>query len=142
MIKEIVIKPIGKIETPFKSKEDLKIPPFKPEAPYHDPKVTGTLHIFDEYLEGIADIKPNSKAILIFYFDRAEGYDLTSNPSHFHKPRGVFSTRSPRRPNGLGISVVEFISIEGSKITFTGVDMLDGTPLLDIKPYDVKKETD
>lgn len=142
MTKEIIIKPIGRIETPFKTREDLNIPPYKSEAPYRDPRITGIINIFDEYLEGISDIEPGSLAMLIFHFDRSEGYNLTTNSPRFDEPVGVFSTRSPYRPNGIGVSIVRFISIDGSKITFNGVDMLDGTPLLDIKPYCEEKLID
>lgn len=132
---QITIKPIGIIETPFKTRKDLNIAPYKPEAPYNDPNTTGTVHIFEDYIEGIADIKPGSYAMLIFHFNQSKDYKLTTESPRFNKPVGVFSTRSPNRPNGIGVSVVQFISIEGSKLVFQGVDMLDGTPLLDIKPY-------
>lgn len=142
MKEEIIIRPIGKIETPFKTREDLNIPPYKPEAPYHDPKVTGTVHIYEEYLEGIANIEPGSYAMLVFYFDKSDGYKLTTKSHRSNKTVGVFSTRSPYRPNGIGISIVQFINIDGCNLTFRGVDMLDGTPLLDIKPYDGEKLID
>ncbi len=131
----IAMKPIGRIETPFQTQEDLKFPPFDPRAPYHDPGVRGTVRLFEEYAEGVADIKPGTYAMLIFYFDRSDGYSLTTKSPRYDEPVGIFSTRSPNRPNGIGISVVEFLSVGGGILTFRGVDMLDGTPLLDIKPY-------
>lgn len=135
MTKEIIVKPIGRILTPFKSRDDLKIPPFKPESPYNDPGVTGVAEVYEEYCEGIADIEPNSKAMLIFHFDKSTDYKLTVEAAHFDKPRGVFSTRSPNRPNGIGVTIVDIISVDKCRIVFSGVDMLDNTPLLDIKPY-------
>ena len=129
------MKPIGYIETPFKDRRDLNIPPFKPEAPYHDPNVHGVLHVYDEYCEGLSDIKPDSYGIVFFYFDKSEGYTLTTHSAYANKKVGVFSTRSPYRPNKIGMSIVRFLSVNRCKIEFRGVDMLDGTPLLDIKPY-------
>lgn len=131
----ISMKLIGRIETPFKTREDLKVPPFDPRAPYHDPDIIGTVRLFEEYAQGAADIKPGAYAMLIFYFDRSQGYNLTTRSPRYEEPVGVFSTRSPNRPNGIGLSIVQFLSIDGCILTFRGVDMLDGTPLLDIKPY-------
>lgn len=138
MTKEIVMKPIGVIETPFKTREDLNIPPFKPEAPCHDSSITGVVHVFEEYCEGLANIEPGSYAMLIFYFHRSEGYKMTTKSPRFEEPVGVFSTRSPHRPNGIGVSIVQIIDVDGCNLKFWGVDMLDGTPLLDIKPYNKK----
>lgn len=73
--------------------------------------------------------------MLIFHFNKSEGYKLVTDSPSFEQPVGVFSTRSPNRPNGIGVTIVNLISISGSKLVFQGVDMLDGTPLLDIKPY-------
>lgn len=123
---EIILKPIGYIETPFKDRMGVSHQP--------DETLIGTLHIFKEYREGIADIKPGSNGQIIFYFHKSEGCSLTVRPRGIGEPTGVFSTRSPNRPNGIGISAVRFLSNDGCKIEFSGVDMLDGTPLLDIKP--------
>ncbi len=142
MTEEIIMRPIGRIETPFKTRDSLNIPPYMPEAPCHNPDVTGIVHIFDEYREGIADIEPGSYAMLVFHFDRSEGYDLTTESPRFDVPVGVFSTRSPNRPNGIGVSVVQFTAIDGGNLTFWGVDMLNDTPLLDIKPYNAKHTAD
>lgn len=132
---DIAMKPIGFIETPFKDRRELNVPPFKREAPYHDSDVHGVLHVYEEYREGIADIQPGSYGMTVFYFDKSEGYELTTHSAHADKKVGVFSTRSPNRPNGIGVSIVKFICVNGCNIEFMGVDMLDGTPLLDIKPY-------
>lgn len=132
---KIIIKAIGRIETQFKNPEDLKIPPYKEDSPYNDPSIWGTLHIFEEYREGIKDLQAGSSAMLIFHFNKSKAYTMVTNSPSFEKPVGVFSTRSPNRPNGIGVTIVNIISIDDSKIVFQGVDMLDGTPLLDIKPY-------
>lgn len=132
---EITIKPIGYIQTPFRDRRELNIPPFMPEAPYHDPNVYGVLHVNEEYCAAIADIKPDTYGVVVFYFDQSQGYSLTTHSARDGKEVGVFSTRSPRRPNGIGISIVKFLSVDGCDIKFLGVDMFDGTPLLDIKPY-------
>ncbi len=132
---EIVMKPIGWIETPFRTREEIPFPPFHPDSPYRNPNVTGTVHILEEFREGIADIQPGSCALLIFYFHQSKGYRLTTHSPRREGEVGVFSTRSPNRPNNIGVTVVRFLEVDGCKLTFRGVDMLNGTPLLDIKPY-------
>lgn len=132
---DILIKPIGYIETPFKNRTELNIPPFNREAPYHKAEVHGILHVHEEFREGLADIKSDSYGMVLFYFDKSQGYELTTHSAHLNKKVGVFSTRSPNRPNGIGVSIVKFLFVNGCDIEFQGVDMLDGTPLLDIKPY-------
>ena len=134
-MKEILIKPIGIIETPFKEPEDFKVPPFHPDSPYNNPNVTGILHIDEEYVEGIKDIEANSYAMILFHFHMSPGYTITTRTHGTDKKVGVFSTRSPHRPNGIGSSIIKIISIDGNEIVFSGVDTLNGTPLLDIKPY-------
>lgn len=138
MSKNIILKPIGIILTPFKKRTDLNIPPYKPEAPYYDPHITGIARVFEEYKDGLINVNPGSYAMLLFHFDRSEGYELINKSPRFENPVGVFSTRSPRRPNGIGVSIVKFLSIHNCNLTFRGVDMLDGSPLLDIKPYNGK----
>lgn len=135
MYTDIVVKRIGIIETPFKNSTDLTIPPWKPESPYHNPDIHGKVHLFGCYREGAKDIKPLSYYMLVFHFDRSEGYNLTTMSSREGVPMGIFSTRSPHRPNSIGISIVQVVSVEEEALVFRGVDMLDGTPLLDIKPY-------
>lgn len=124
---EIIMRPIGYIETPFKSREGI--------GRQADNDLMGTLHIYEEYREGIADIKPGTYGVVLFNFDRSEGYKLTTMSMGRNEIMGVFSTRSPYRPNGIGMSIVEYLSNDGEKIEFRGVDMLDGTPILDLKPY-------
>lgn len=95
----------------------------------------GVLEIMPEFSEGLLDIEGFSHLFVIWTFHRAEGYSLLANPPTDNRPHGVFATRSPRRPNPIGLTVVELIRREGSLLYVRGVDMLDGTPILDIKPY-------
>ena len=95
----------------------------------------GVLEILPEFEDGLTDIEGFSHLFVIWTFDRAEGYDLVGTPPCDERPHGVFSTRSPRRPNPIGLTVVELLSREGRLLRVRGVDMLDRTPILDIKPY-------
>ena len=133
---EIIMRPIGLIKTPFASSEDLRLPPCHPEAPYFDPEITGVIEIDQEFCDGIKDIEPGSYGMLLFHFDRSKSYKLITRSHGQNRDNvGVFSTRSPNRPNGIGTTIVKFLKIDGCRIEFQGVDMLDNTPLLDIKPY-------
>ncbi len=132
---DMSIKPIGYIETPYKNRTELSVPPFKPESPYRNPEVHGTLHIFNEYGDGLKGVEPGSYGMIIFHFNQSKGYELITRSARLETETGVFSTRSPNRPNGIGVTVVKYLSINGCDIEFSGVDMLDGTPILDIKPY-------
>lgn len=133
---DIHMQPIGWIHTPFKARTDLALPPCHPEAPYHDPEVTGKIIMEPEFCAGIKDITPGSFGLLLFYFDRSKDYKLITRSHGQNRDNvGVFSTRSPHRPNGIGVTVVKFLRVDGCEIEFQGVDMLDQTPLLDIKPY-------
>jgi tRNA-Thr(GGU) m(6)t(6)A37 methyltransferase TsaA len=95
----------------------------------------GELEIRPEFEAGLSDIEGFSHLYVIWAFDRSEGYELFGKPPTDDRPHGVFATRSPRRPNPIGLTVVELLSREGSRLRVRGVDMLDGTPILDIKPY-------
>ncbi|HHT21339.1 MAG TPA: tRNA (N6-threonylcarbamoyladenosine(37)-N6)-methyltransferase TrmO [Tissierellia bacterium] len=137
---DIIMRPIGLIRSPFKHREELRLPPCHPDAPYHDPKVTATIELEPEFCDGIKDIEPGSYGLLVFYFDQSSGYQMiTRSHGQDRDHVGVFSTRSPHRPNGIGTTIVKFVAIEGCRLTFQGVDMLDGTPLLDIKPHSGEK---
>jgi tRNA-Thr(GGU) m(6)t(6)A37 methyltransferase TsaA len=129
-------KSIGVIRTAFKTKKD--IPQQKNISPggYKDDR--GTLEIFEEYEEGLKDIDGFSHLILIFMFHESETGKLIVHPPHDHKPRGVFSTRSPHRPNPLGMTIVRLLGREKNLLFVSGVDMLDETPILDIKPYTIR----
>jgi tRNA-Thr(GGU) m(6)t(6)A37 methyltransferase TsaA len=103
----------------------------------------GTIEINPELEQGLTDIEGFSHLILIWLFHRAEGYELMAQPPFDTRPHGVFATRSPHRPNPIAITVVELLARDGNKLRVRGVDMLDGTPILDIKPYlsNVPEET-
>ncbi len=125
----IVLKPIGVIHTPFKTVADI------PVQPTADIKSEGWIEVFDEYAEGIADLEGFSHIYVLFHLHKTEYYKLKVIPFLDTVERGVFATRSPARPNHIGLSVTRILSIAGSRINITGVDMLDGTPLIDIKPF-------
>ena len=95
----------------------------------------GTLEILPEFAAGLTDIEGYSHLYVIWAFDRAGGFDLMVTPPTDNRPHGVFTTRSPRRPNPLALTVVELLRREGDSLYVRGIDMLDGTPILDIKPY-------
>ncbi len=126
---DITIKPIGIIHTPFKEPAGIPI-----QGSLRC-DLRGKIEIFPEYQEGLKDIEGFSHLILVYYFHLAEGYSLTAVPFLDERPRGIFAIRSPKRPNHIGITVVRLIKKDGNMLHFCGVDMVDGTPLLDIKPY-------
>ena len=125
-VMEIVYRPIGIIHTPFK--EHAPIQPLYSDA-------RGVVEVFDEYKEGLKDLETFSHIILVYHFHLSKGYRLEAKPYLDDEPKGIFAIRSPNRPNGIGISTVALERIEGAKLHVLHVDMLDGTPLLDIKPY-------
>jgi tRNA-Thr(GGU) m(6)t(6)A37 methyltransferase TsaA len=88
-----------------------------------------------EYVEGLKDLDGFSHIILLYHFHLSRGYSLTVKPFLDDKLHGVFATRAPKRPNPIGISIVRLLSIEGNILSIKDVDIVDGTPLLDIKPY-------
>ncbi len=95
----------------------------------------GVIEILPEYELGLTDIEGFSHLYVVWVFDRSGGYELLGTPPTDTKPHGVFATRSPRRPNPIGLTVVRLSGRDGSKLQVVGLDMLDGTPILDIKPY-------
>lgn len=124
------IKAIGIIHSPFSNLEDMPIQPKGANG------IIGTIEVDDQYLAGLADLQGFSHVYLLYRFHMAKRTALTVTPFMDNsQPRGVFATRSPLRPNHLGISIVELLGLEKNIITIQGVDILDGTPLLDIKPY-------
>jgi tRNA-Thr(GGU) m(6)t(6)A37 methyltransferase TsaA len=125
----IIYKPIGVIYSPFKEPRDAPIQ----SAFARD--VEGTVEIFPEYSEGLADLEGFSHIILIYHFHLSTGRALRVKPYLDSELRGVFATRAPVRPNPIGMSIVRIIKVEGEKLSIRDVDILDGTPLLDIKPY-------
>ena len=95
----------------------------------------GVLEILPEFALGLTDIEGFSHLIVLWAFDRSDGFDLLVTPPSDDRPHGVFTTRSPRRPNPLALTIVELLGCENGSLHVRGVDMLDGTPILDIKPY-------
>ncbi len=122
-------RPIGHVSTPFQSTKEIP----KGCGAKHDAE--GRLNLLPEFAEGLLDIEGFSHLYVIWAFDQAAGFELVGTPPTDDRPHGVFATRSPRRPNPIGLTVVELLSREGPVLRVRGVDMLDGTPILDIKPY-------
>lgn len=122
------IIPIGKIHTPFQSRSDAPIQPFRSKA-------VGKVEVYDEYAEGLSDTEGFSHLILLYIFHKSGGYQLKIKPFLDEQPRGLFATRYPARPNQIGLSVVKLLRRKGSILFVEGIDVLDGTPLLDIKPF-------
>jgi len=122
-------RPIGFVSSPYN--ETSAVP--KGLGAQH--AAEGVLKILPEYEPGLADIEGFSHLFVLWEFDRAGGFELTGTPPSDNRPHGVFATRSPRRPNPIGLTVLELLRREGCDLHVRGVDMLDGTPILDIKPY-------
>jgi len=97
--------------------------------------VKGTIELNQELVNGLLDLDGFSHIMLLYQFHKSTGYSLHTKPFIQETPHGVFATRAPMRPNSIGLSVVKLISISGNVLEIENVDMLDGTPLLDIKPY-------
>ena len=126
---DIVYRPIGVIHSPFDDPEDMPIQPSgRASAP-------GTAVIRPELTPGLADLDGFSHVILLYHLHLASRVDLSVVPFLDTRPRGIFATRAPTRPNPIGLSIVELRRIEGNTLHLDHVDVLDGTPLLDIKPY-------
>jgi tRNA-Thr(GGU) m(6)t(6)A37 methyltransferase TsaA len=121
--------PIGFVSSPFK--ETASIP--KGLGAKHT--LEGVLNILPEFEPGLTDIEGFSHLFVLWAFDRVDGFDLISSPPTDNRTHGVFATRSPRRPNPIGLTVVELLRRDHGSLHVRGVDMLDGTPILDIKPY-------
>jgi tRNA (adenine37-N6)-methyltransferase len=124
-----LFKPIGFVESPYK--ESSEIP--KGLGVKHDAE--GVLRVLPEFGPGLLDVEGFSHLFVIWAFDRTTGFDLTACPPSDNRPHGVFATRSPRRPNPIGLTVVQLLGRNHDRLQVRGVDMLDGTPILDIKPY-------
>ncbi len=125
----IKLRPIGIIRTPYKEPKGIPI------QGKFEKNVTGRIELFPEYQEGLKDVEGFSHLILLYYFDRSKEEKLTGKPFLEGRNHGIFAIRSPHRPNHIGFSIVKFEKVRGTSIIFSEVDMLDGTPLLDIKPY-------
>lgn len=128
-MESFTMRPIGYVRSPFT--ETGQIP--KGPGARHDEE--GTLELLHEFQDGLTDIEGFSHLFVIWAFHRAQGCELVGKPPTDDRPHGVFATRSPRRPNPIGLTVVELLGRDGPRLRVRGVDMLDGTPLLDLKPY-------
>jgi tRNA-Thr(GGU) m(6)t(6)A37 methyltransferase TsaA len=125
----ISMRPIGYVKSPFH--EPREIP--KGLGAKHDAE--GVLEILAEFEPGLVDIEGFSHLYILWLFNRSQGFELTATPPSDNRPHGVFATRSPLRPNPIGLTVVELLRRDGLRLQVRGIDMLDATPLLDIKPY-------
>lgn len=123
------ISPVGVIRTPFTSPEGMPVQPCGAIG------TEGTIDLLPEYLEGLKDIDGFERLFLIYQFHKCTGSSLTVIPYLDTVSHGIFATRSPKRPNLIGISVVRLKEVRDNKIIVLDIDVLDGTPLLDIKPY-------
>jgi tRNA-Thr(GGU) m(6)t(6)A37 methyltransferase TsaA len=122
-------QPIGYVRSSYKDTREIP----KGLGAKHD--VEGVLEVLPEFGLGLTDIEGFSHLIVIWVFDHSQGFELLGTPPSDNRPHGVFATRSPRRPNPVGLTIVELLSRDGTRLHVRGVDMLDGTPILDIKPY-------
>ena len=125
---EFVMRPIGEIHTPFVDERDTPIQASRSTA-------IGQVEVYPAYVAGLRDLDGFSHIILIYAFHRSQDYTLMVTPFLDDQERGLFSTRYPARPNPIGLSTVRLLSIHDHVLEIEGADMLDGTPLLDIKPY-------
>ncbi len=121
--------PIGVIHTPFKTLEDMPIQPLAGQG------IAGEIVLANALVPGLKDLDGFSHIYLIFHLHQAQRTELKVIPYLDSRPHGVFATRSPLRPAKIGLSIVKLISIQGNRLRIEDVDMLDGTPLLDIKPF-------
>ena len=125
----IKFEPIGIINTPFKDKKTAPIQPGRSKG------AEGIVTLLPQYKDGLKDLNGFSHIYLLFHFHKSEGYSMHVTPYLDNQLHGLFATRSPNRPCGIGLSIVRLLKIEGNKIYIKDADMLDGSPLLDIKPY-------
>jgi len=128
-MEQIIMRPIGVIHSPYTESKDIPI-----QGTFDD-KIEAWLELKDEYANGLKDLDGFSHAIIIYYFHKSDREEIEGSPFLEQNKHGIFAIRSPHRPNHIGFSIIKIKSIKANKVYFTEVDMLDGTPLLDIKPY-------
>lgn len=126
---EIRYTPIGTVHSPFKR------PGQAPRQPRFGSGVRGTIEVLPEYAEGLPDLASFSHIVVLCHLHLVDGYSLSVMPPWGDKRRSLFATRTPRRPNPIGLSIVRLEAVEGNTLHVVDLDMLDGTPVLDIKPY-------
>lgn len=122
-------RPIGFVRSPYTDTAQI------PRGPGAEHQAEGVLELLSEFEPGLTDIEGFSHLYVLWVFDRAVGYDLMSMPPTDDRAHGVFATRAPRRPNPIGLTVVQLLRRDAARLVVRGLDMLDGTPMLDIKPY-------
>jgi tRNA-Thr(GGU) m(6)t(6)A37 methyltransferase TsaA len=122
-------QPIGYIRSPYQNTKQI------PKGPGVKHEAEGVLEILPQFADGLTDIEGFSHLFVLWVFDRADGFELFGTPPIDDRPHGVFATRSPRRPNPIGLTVVQLLRRDGNFLHVRGVDMLDATPILDLKPY-------
>jgi tRNA (adenine37-N6)-methyltransferase len=125
---EFVLKPIGVIHSPFADPNQTPIQPSRSHT-------TGQVEVYPEFAEGLEDVEGLSHLILLYVFHLSAGYSLRVRPFLDNQLRGLFATRYPARPNPIGLSIVRLLERRANVLEIEGVDVLDGTPLIDIKPY-------
>lgn len=122
-------QPIGHVRSPYTTTNEI------PKGLGAKHGAEGAIEILSQFEPGLTDIEGFSHLIVLWVFDRAGEFELVGTPPSDNRPHGVFATRSPRRPNPIGLTVVELLGREGRLLNVRGIDMLDQTPILDIKPY-------
>jgi tRNA-Thr(GGU) m(6)t(6)A37 methyltransferase TsaA len=128
VVPEFTVRAIGVICSPFVTRSGMPIQAARSEA-------LGQVEVYPEFAPGLQDLDDFSHIILVYWFHRAREFSLAVQPFLDKQPRGLFATRYPARPNNIGLSVVELIEVKGCTLHIQGVDVFDGTPLLDIKPF-------
>jgi len=129
IMNQIIVHPIGIIHSPYKESKDIPI------QGIFKSKVEAWIELENKYINGLKDLDKFSHAIIIYYFHKSQREEIEGKPFLEQNKHGIFAIRSPHRPNHIGLSIVRIKSIKGNKMYFTEVDVLDETPLLDIKPY-------
>ncbi len=125
---DFTLRSIGVIHSPFTDKKQTPIQPSRSQS-------LGAVEVFPQFADGLEGVEGFSHLILLYLFDRSEGFSLRVQPFLDDRTHGIFATRYPYRPNPLGLSVVRLLKQDGNRLEIEGVDVLDGTPLLDIIPY-------
>lgn len=125
----ITYQPIGVLRSPF---SDVKGMPVQPPGALG---ISGRIDVFDRFSQGLMDLEGFSHVILLYHLHRIRGHELVVRPFLDTRDHGIFATRSPKRPNPIGLSVLQLLKVEGSSVHVQNVDILDNTPVLDIKPY-------
>ena len=128
-MEDIRYSPIGIVHSPIREEDHV------PPRPTHSKSIEGTVEVFPEYSEGLQDLDGFSHIVLLCHLHLSSGHKLVVKPPSDTTTHGVFATRSPRRPNPIAMTVVRLTGVEGNVLRVVGLDLIDGTPVLDIKPY-------